>query len=161
MKAHSLTGHLPSPPPLSAFGGLEGIRETLTTFYQRVYQDPMIGYLFVGQEMARLIEREVEWTARALGLEVEYQGRPLRQAHGAHPIRRGHFHRRNQLLIESIKARGLSEEALQWWRAHSASLEAAILGGATNDTRCEQTSNDYLRDPISAPPALQTWGGDS
>ena len=83
-------------------GGDEGLRALLTDFYDRVFRDPMIGYLFMGQDKARLIEREVEWTARLFGAEVSYQGRPLREAHKRHPIRRGHFHRRNQIFAARI-----------------------------------------------------------
>ena len=130
------------PPPLSSFGGLDGLRATLEHFYQHVFSDPMIGYLFAGQDQQRLIDREFEWTARALGVALDYQGRPLARVHQRHPIRRGHFHRRNQLLLESIEHRGLPSDVYRWWRAHSASLEVAILGSASNDTRCEQTADE-------------------
>jgi truncated hemoglobin YjbI len=135
-----------TPPPLSSFGGLDGLRSTLEHFYQRVFNDPMIGYLFVGQDQQRLIDRELEWTARALGVALDYQGRPLARVHQRHPIRRGHFHRRNQLLLESIEQCGLPSDVYRWWQAHSASLEVAILGSASNDTRCEQTADEENQD---------------
>ena len=134
-------GKLPSPP-LHSFGGMEGLRATLEHFYHRVFKDPMIGYLFVGQDLTRLVERELEWTARALGVHIEYQGEPLAQVHQRHPIRRGHFYRRNQLLFESIEQCGLSQEASLWWRAHSAALESAILGHAARDHGCEHTADE-------------------
>ena len=127
---------------LGQLGGVEGLRVALTRFYDSVFIDPMIGYLFAGQDKQRLIEREVEWTARAFGAEVPYEGRPLREAHKRHPIRRGHFHRRNQILREVLASLRLPPEAAQAWLAHSESLERAILGGASNDTRCERTSDE-------------------
>ena len=132
----------PTPPPLSSFGGLDGIRTILEYFYRRVFSDPMIGYLFVGQDLQRLVTRELEWTASALGVAIDYRGQPLARAHQRHPIRRGHFHRRNQLLLESMEACGLSPEASLWWRAHSLALESAILGQVAEDGDCERAANE-------------------
>ena len=144
------------PPPLSDFGGLEGIRAVLTDFYERVFRDPMIGYLFAGQARERLIARETEWTARALGASVSYQGRSLARAHQAHPIRRGHFYRRNQLLFQSIEEAQITPEAAAWWREHSQALEGVILGRARADKRCEQTSDGSHIDPKSSQEPLWT-----
>ena len=132
-----------SPPPIDLFGGIQGLRTILSDFYQRVFRDPMIGYLFVGKDPELLIDREVQWTARALGVhELTYQGQPLAKAHRKHPIRRGHFHRRNQILDEVIRAHHLPEAAHQWWIAHSQAMETAILGPAQGDRSCEKTSAD-------------------
>lgn len=128
--------------PLSLAGGLDGLRAHLSEFYRRVFRDPMIGYLFMGQDQARLVERELEWTARAFGAELPYQGRPLRAAHAQHPIRRGHFFRRNQLLLDTLKERGAPEELIEEWMSHSRALEAAILGRAAGVEGCEVTSDE-------------------
>lgn len=129
------------PPSLDSFGGLGGLREILTDFYSRVFSDPMIGYLFYNQDSHRLVERELEWTARSLGQDIKYQGKGIAAAHQRHPIRRGHFHRRNQLLEDTIKDHDLPDSCLAWWMAHSQSLEAAILGSAQSDPRCEMTAD--------------------
>jgi len=121
-------------------GGEEGLRVLLSDFYDRVFRDPMIGYLFMGQDKTRLIEREVEWTARLFGAEVSYQGRPLREAHSRHPIRRGHFHRRNQILKDVLRTHHVPEALFEAWSAHSDALETAILGPAAGSKDCEQTS---------------------
>jgi len=120
----------------------------------------MIGYLFAGQDPERLVERELEWTARALGVEIEYQGRPLAQAHRNHPIRRGHFHRRNQILLESIQQLELPTEVYHWWGAHSAALERVILGHASEDVRCERTADEFVAEQksgIRKPATPQVW----
>jgi len=127
---------------ISIAGGLEGIRGHLTEFYQRVFKDPMIGYLFSGQDQGRLIEREVEWTARAFGAQVPYAGRPLRKAHSKHPIRRGHFFRRNQILLDTLTARGAPQALIDHWMEHSRALEASILGRAAGVEGCEVTSDE-------------------
>ena len=130
-----------SAPTIEAFGGEAGLRRVITDLYDRIFRDPMISYLFAGKDPQTLIEREIEWTAKALGAPVKYQGRSMAQVHQKHPIRRGHFHRRNELLDQAMAAQQLPEHCVHWWRAHSRALESAILGKARIDQRCEQTAN--------------------
>lgn len=156
---------LPPIPALALFGGLEGMRSILQEMYDTIYQDPMISYLFRGQDKARLVQRELEWTVRALGLSApRYQGEGLAQAHQKHPIRRGHFHRRNQILIDVLQRRDLPDEVIQWWHAHNQALEGAILGSAQNGSDCEGISNRALATPqpstsvSSQPLGMSLWG---
>ena len=129
------------PPAIERFGGLEGLRAVLTEFYGLIFADPMISYLFIGQDKDLLIERELEWTAKALGYPIKYKGKGLAKAHQAHSIRRGHFFRRNQLLLQTLQNRTLPEECIDWWMQHSAALEKAILGRAQGGQACEETAN--------------------
>lgn len=128
-------------PPIEDFGGLEGLKEVLTEFYDKIFTDPMISYLFQGQDKALLVERELEWTAKALGYPIEYKGKGLAKAHQAHAIRRGHFFRRNQLLLQTLEQKSLPPECIEWWMLHSAALEKAILGRAQGGQACEETAN--------------------
>ena len=130
-------------PSIEEFGGLSGLHEVITDLYDRIFKDPMISYLFKGKDPHSLIQRELEWTAKALGAAVDYQGRSMAEAHQKHPIRRGHFYRRNQLLEEAMSAHHLSESCVLWWRSHSKAMERAILGGARSDHRCEKTANQH------------------
>ena len=127
---------------LEELGGIEGLRSLMREFYDRVFADFMIGYLFVGQDKDRLIEREVEWSARLLGAPVEYKGRSMAEAHRRHPIRRGHFHRRNQILRTLLIERESPEPIRERWLAHNERLATAILGPAVSDPRCERTSDE-------------------
>lgn len=136
--SHANQANLPS---IERFGGIEGIRTVLTEFYDLVFLDPMISYLFVGQDKKLLIEREVEWTAKALGYPIEYKGKGIAKAHQAHSIRRGHFFRRNQLLLQTLEKQALPTECTEWWMQHSAALERAILGRAQGGQACEETAN--------------------
>ena len=130
-------------PLIERLGGLEHLKKILTDFYSRIFKDPMIGYLFHKQDINRLIERELEWTARLFGdRTLSYQGRPLKDAHQKHPIRRGHFHRRNQILRQTLHAHQLDTELIDIWMKHSESMISTILGSAQYDPKCEQTSMD-------------------
>ena len=126
---------------LEKLGGISELKSIMTEFYTRVFRDPMIGYLFQRQNIAHLIERETEWTARLLGAShLKYQGLSLREAHAKHPIRRGHFHRRNQILFEVLKHRNVAEDVIDYWMDHNQKMIGSILGTAQDATNCDKVS---------------------
>jgi hemoglobin len=110
-------------------GGEPALRRILEDFYDRVFSDLMIGYLFKGRDKARLVTLELQLTARVMGADVVYEGRPMRAAHAALSINRGQFQRRNQLLRETLRDHEVPDEVQRAWVAHATALERAILGG--------------------------------
>ena len=113
---------------LAALGGLDGLRRVVTVFYEKVFPDPMIGFMFAGLDRARLIDLEVAFTARACGAEVPYAGRGMRAAHDRHPITHGHFDRRAALLREALADCGAPASATEAWMRHVEALRTAVLG---------------------------------
>jgi hemoglobin len=107
-------------------GGVGKIRAVLTDFYDTVFADLMIGFLFKGVDKQRLIEQELALTLRALGGAVPYGGRPLREVHARHPILGGHFMRRRKLLADAIARHGLPDDVRDAWLAHTDALRAEI-----------------------------------
>lgn len=120
-------------------GGEARLRAILRDFYGRVFADPMIGYLFVGQDPARLVELEFQLTAKLLGAPVAYTGRSMRVAHARHAIRRGHFHRRNAILTGTLADHDVPAPVVEAWMGHARALERAILTPAARaDRACDQ-----------------------
>ena len=107
--------------------GAAPLRAVLVDFYDRVYADVMIGFMFHGIPRERLVQLEYEFTARHLGADVEYSGRPLRSAHAKHPIRRGHFQRRNVILDETLRDHGVPPAVHEAWMKTARALEGAVL----------------------------------
>jgi hemoglobin len=107
-------------------GGAQRLRRILVDFYDRVFADVMIGFLFRGKDRTRLVEKELELTLAAMGAEVGYTGRPLREAHAAVPILGGHFDRRQQILRETCDDQGLPAEVRDFWLAHNESLREQV-----------------------------------
>ena len=107
-------------------GGPEKIRAVLADFYDRVFADIMIGFLFKGADKARLIERETELTLGVLGADVPYTGQPLDRVHARHPILGGHFMRRRKLLADAIARHGLPDAVRDAWLAHTDALRPQI-----------------------------------
>lgn len=106
--------------------GGDGLREVLSDFYDRVFSDVMIGFLFSGSDKERLIAKEWELTARFLGAEVSYSGRPLRSAHAPHPIMGGHFDRRTRILEETLADHDVPDAVREAWLRHNEELRPLI-----------------------------------
>lgn len=117
-------------------GGEPALRAVLGTFYDAVFDDVMIGFFFRASDKERLIQKELELAAVALGAtHLRYTGEPLGAAHARHPILGGHFERRLQLLREAMAAHGLPEDVQAAWVAHTQALRPAIT--ADRGTACD------------------------
>lgn len=106
--------------------GGDALRRVLEDFYDRVFADPMIGYLFATSNRERLIQKEWELTARMLGAPQRYGGLPMREAHGHHRILGGHFARRQRILEETLEAHGVDPEVRAAWLAHNLALRPQV-----------------------------------
>jgi hemoglobin len=108
--------------------GGDALRRVLEDFYERVFDDPMIGFLFATSNRHRLIEKECELVARMLGGDTPYSGRPMREAHAAHRILGGHFARRQKILEEVLEAHAVDPEVRAVWLAHNLKLRPQVTG---------------------------------
>jgi len=115
--------------------GPEKLRAVLTEFYARIFDDQMIGFLFFGKDREQLIQREYEFTARFLGADIPYSGRPIRQAHAASPILGGHFARRLKILKDVMAAQGVDEEVQRVWIEHTNALREQVTRDSPNECR--------------------------
>jgi truncated hemoglobin YjbI len=113
---------------LAAVGGLEGMRAILRDAYARFAADLMIGFFFRGRDLAQLVEHQLRFTARALGADVVYEGRPIPEAHAAlPPILPGHFDRRHALLAQVLREHAVPDDAREAWLAYDRSFRRAVL----------------------------------
>lgn len=118
--------------------GRDGVRAVVAEFYERVFRDVMIGFMFEGKNKRHLIEREWEFACGFLGdPEIKYTGRPMRTAHAAHTIFGGHFERRLQILRETMHDQAVDPEVQASWIEHTQALRAQITrdqGSECKDT---------------------------
>jgi hemoglobin len=118
--------------------GGDALRRVITDFYDRVFGDVMIGFMFAGKDRRQLIEREWELVAALLGAPgVTYRGRPMRVAHAQHTIFGGHFERRLQILRETLADHHVDPEVVAAWIDHTQSLRDQITrdkGSECKDT---------------------------
>lgn len=111
--------------------GPDKLRAVITDFYGRLFDDVMIGFLFIGKDRKRLIEKEIELTARFLGADVRYTGKPLRAAHARVPIMGGHFDRRRKILEETLADHDVDPEVRETWIRHTLALRDQVTADAT------------------------------
>lgn len=138
-------------PTASLFSriGETKLRAVVTEFYARVFPDEMIGFLFQGKNRAHLIEKEYEFTARLLGADVKYTGRPMRTAHAQLPIFGGHFERRLQILRETLADLRVDLEVAQAWIEHTRLLRSQIT--PDHGSECKDTAATAPKLRIAVP----------
>lgn len=107
-------------------GGESRLRAIIDVFVDRVCDDVMIGFFFSRVNRARLKQREFEFAAGHLGADIPYTGRPLDQAHAAHPIMGGQFMRRLQILKQTLAEFQVPERVQKHWLDHTLELRPLI-----------------------------------
>ncbi len=107
-------------------GGEPALRQIIDRFVDRVFDDVMIGFFFRNARRERIKQKEYEFAAAHLGAGITYTGRPLDEAHRAHPIMGGQFARRLMILKETLEAAGAPEHVKQHWLAHTESLRPLV-----------------------------------
>ena len=137
-------------PALFAKLGMEKLTAVMTDFYDRLFRDVMIGFMFQGKDKAHLIARETELTAKMLGAPgVTYTGRPMRTAHGSHTIFGGHFERRLEVLRQVLAAHAVDPDVVRVWIDHTQLLRHTV----TRDTgsECKDTNEGRPKLDLAAP----------
>jgi hemoglobin len=117
--------------------GGDALRAVIADFYDRVFADVMIGFMFAGKDKQRLIDKEWELAAALLGADVKYTGKPMRDAHAQHTIFGGHFERRLQILRETLRDHGVDPAIRDALIDHANALRGQITrdrGSECKDT---------------------------
>lgn len=108
-------------------GGLEALRPVIADFVDRMRADVMIGFHFNHVDPEVLKQRELEFSALALGGKLAYTGRKLPEAHAQHPILPGQFDRRLMILRETMADHQVPEPVQKALLKHAQKLRSQIL----------------------------------
>ncbi len=104
------------------------VERVIRDLYAAMFDDPMVGFLFVGSDKERIVTEQTKLVRRVLGDDsVVYDGESMPDAHRRVPILPGHFDRRHQLLLTALAAHPLPERARARWIAMDLALRDAIL----------------------------------
>jgi len=120
-------------------GGEPALRALVEDFVDRCFDDVMIGFFFARADRERVKRFEYEHAAAHLGAGIEYGGRPIRVAHGAHRIMGGQFARRLQILREVLQAHGVPEDVRQRWIAAQEALRGEVTGDPDSNCNFERS----------------------
>ncbi|MEQ9499805.1 MAG: group 1 truncated hemoglobin [Deltaproteobacteria bacterium] len=118
------------PTLFERLGGEWALRPIIQDFVQRMTTDMMIGFFFREVDAKRLEEMEYLFTAKFLGADVRYVGKPIRDAHAPHPIMGGQFDRRRQILEEAIDRHGVAADIKAAWLEHVDRLRPQVTRDA-------------------------------
>ena len=110
-----------------AIGGPERVRAILQSLYDRLFDDPIVGFLFQGKDKAHLVEQQLAFTCHFLGGPEKYEGRPLPEVHAALPLLAGHFDRRHRLLEQVLEEQHVPTDVRRVWLTIDTNLRPSVL----------------------------------
>jgi hemoglobin len=113
--------------PYEVIGGEAKVRAVVRSLYDKLFDDPMVGFLFQGRDKDHIVEAQVAFTCGFLGGPQKYAGKPLPEAHASLPLLPGHFDRRHRLLEEVLSESGVPEVAKAVWLRIDENLRASVL----------------------------------
>ena len=118
------------PSLYEEIGGEAKVREVLQLLYDRLFVDPIVGFLFEGKDKAHIVEQQLAFTCRFLGGPQAYSGLPLPRAHANLPLLPGHFDRRHRLLGQALEECLVPAEVRRVWLQIDQALRPSVLASA-------------------------------
>jgi truncated hemoglobin YjbI len=113
--------------PYESIGGEAKVRQVLSSLYDALFADPMVGFLFEGKDKRHIVEQQVIFTCSFLGGPQRYMGKSLPAAHAGLPLLPGHFDRRHWLLRETLVAHGVPDDVRRVWLDIDEGLRSSVL----------------------------------
>jgi hemoglobin len=114
-----------------SIGGEHGVRLVLTSLYDELFVDPIVGFLFRGRDKKHIVEQQVALTCSFLGGPQRYEGKPLPEAHASLPLLAGHFDRRHRLLEVALTHHRVPDDArIEWLRIDQALRSSVLAAGS-------------------------------
>lgn len=109
-------------------GGADEMQALMTSFYDRLFEDVMVGFFFVSSDKEALIRSQIDYVRANLGgRHGTYEGQPIRRAHVDLPILPGHFDRRHQILKDVLHDFDVPEEVRHDWIALDLAMRPMVL----------------------------------
>jgi hemoglobin len=118
-----------------AIGGEDRVRQVIERLYDRLFVDPVVGFLFEGKDKGHIVRQQVAFTCRFLGGPQRYEGLPLPVAHATLPLLAGHFDRRHKLLGEVLDECAVPDDVKRVWLNIDQSLRPSVLASGQEARR--------------------------
>lgn len=111
-------------------GGEDRVRAVLQSLYDKMFVDPIVGFLFEGKDKQHIVSEQLAFTCHFLGGPQVYRGKPLPEAHAELPLLPGHFDRRHRLLAQVLEEEGVPDEVKRVWLGIDQALRPSVLASA-------------------------------
>lgn len=113
---------------IDELGGIERTVKLLRDFYDRLYDDVIVGFLFQPHDKERLVRSQLAYLSAHLGdRSGTYEGLNMRAAHKHVPVLSGQFDRRHQILTDVIHAWDVPQHVRDEWLALDRSLRPLVV----------------------------------
>lgn len=100
----------------------------ISEFYDELFDDVIVGFLFHPHDKADLIASQLRWLRAHLGDRMgTWDGGSIRKIHAHLPILAGHFDRRHHILVGLLDRWDVPEHVHDEWIALDASLRPLVL----------------------------------
>ena len=112
------------------------VADVIKEFYDRAFEDPIIGHFFYKKDKTRLVTFQTQFSAKLLGSKSEvYQGRDLKGAHAGLAIKSVHFSRRQVLMAEVLSEFRVPSKLSEAWLAREEALRKLMVGSESSPCR--------------------------
>ncbi len=125
-------------------GGPARMEALMRDFYDRLFDDVLVGFLFQPHDKEHLIRSQIAYVTAHLGdRSGRYDGPTIREAHNDVPVLPGHFDRRHYILREVLEEHGVPEHVRKAWLDLDQSLRKFVvnLGATRRDQMLESGGN--------------------
>ena len=120
---------IPTDPTLYEQIGSDFVTRAITVFYQRAFQDPIIGHFFFHHDIDHITRQQILFATSMLGGPKQYSGKSLAEAHSQLDLRGPHFDRRQVLMGEVLAELGLDSDLAARWLQLEQKLRPLIVKG--------------------------------
>ncbi|MGH7269581.1 MAG: group I truncated hemoglobin [Polyangiaceae bacterium] len=118
-------------------GGEDKVRAVIQSLYDKLFDDPIAGFLFDGKDKARIVLQQVAFTCHFLGGPQIYEGKSMPDAHARLPLLPGHFDRRHVLLARTLEEKNVPGDVQRVWLRIDEALRTSVL--ATGEDARDKT----------------------
>ena len=105
------------------------VREVVDRFVARMFDDFIIGFMFVGRDREAIARHEFEHAARVLGSDIPYTGRNIPSLHRPLKINGGQFRRRLAILTQELERANVPDDIRAVWIEAQRRMEKQITDG--------------------------------
>ena len=117
------------PSLYERIGGKEMVTSMVDAFYERVLADPLLEPFFRNVSMEKLRSMQYEFFSTALGGPVTYLDKTIYRVHYGLGIKRKHFARFVQHLLETLQSFDLDEDDISHIIGRVNTYVDEVLGG--------------------------------
>jgi ferredoxin/truncated hemoglobin YjbI len=112
---HEVQPPAPDPALWAELEHGQVVRQVLEAFYAQVYADTQLNHFFEGVTMARSIDKQYSFLKQCMLGEKVYMGDRPRNAHHWMVISSELFDHRQQLMLQTLRAHGLTDAQIARW----------------------------------------------